>query len=468
MEHAAYRQFHDKIATEYNKADPILRIGTPSNLKSLHGLQAVKLDCCLGHINALKLLITTAVLCLGHAGEAIRISAAEKHDKQVIRIAASEALQNQGRMDLKHDTFMDTLVRLNFKKDEWAKPGKNGRIVCDLTTPASIRGGFLCSIAKTCWQDYEPTVGLGKLQFVLNPNREILRETFIKLRDGTHFCYHSDDSCASFKCSDGFYRICLDIAACDSSQGPAVFQLLRHIAPMEYDNIMLDLINQCSTGCVLGFGKTQLKFKPNWYFEYSGTTLTTLLNNLANMCIGHQLMSIPFGTVSETRSRVAEVLRFCGWLVTVIECECLEDLQFLKCSPHLTIDGALEVALNLGVILRSLGQRAGDLPGKGDFESRANDYNSGIVLGLKHAGTHALTSLLRRKFDRVVKPVFTNATISLSGSDIGEISDSSICRRYKFTQADLDHLLELLRCATIGDTYHCVASAAILKLDYGL
>jgi len=421
------------------------------------------------HLRPIICGIALAVLGAGFHGELIRAAANEKHDKQVLRIAALHSLEDEGLVDSVYNTFMKTLIKLNFKKHEWAKPGKNGRVVCDLSTPASIRGGWLCSLMKDAWSETRLRGARGELQFVLSPNRDVLRDVFRRMLTDDIFVFHSDDSCLTLRCLDGMFRCNLDISSCDSSNGPAIFQLLRHLCPLEYDNIISDLLDQCRQAAVLGVGPTKFTFKPNWYYEYSGTTLTTLLNNLANTIIGLQLLECPFGTIEDTKLWVEARLGVCGWLCTIQTCEYFEDLQFLKNSPVHTVDGEVETMLNLGVILRALGQKSGDLMHpKLTFGQQSVLFNSALTKGFVHAGTHCVTKTLRSKYQADVEAIHTNATIRITGSDVGEIADYSICRRYRITQSQLDDLVSTIETAGPGDTINDIAARAMLKLDYGL
>lgn len=422
-------------------------------------------------------LVTIGVFACAQHGEIIRLAAQERHDKQALRIAALAAMEAEGCVDAVHDTFMRTLVKLNFKKDEWAKPGKNGRIVCDMSTPASIRGGWLCSIIKEAWTTYTPSGARGRSRFVLSPNRDVLRDVFRELSTSDFFVYHSDDSCLSLRCSDGMLWCNLDISSCDASNGAAIFEALLILVPDCVRPIVYDMLEQCKSLAQLGHGASKMVFAPVGYFEYSGTTLTTLLNNIANIIIGHQLLECPYGTIADSTEWVQERLRFCGWFCTIEVCRKLEGIQFLKNSPHFTTDGQIESCLNLGVMLRALGQKCGTIPG-GMTPANCHLFNCSLVRGFVHAGTHALTVALRNKFSADAEAVHTNATLHLSGSDTGYVTAWSLCNRYSgvkidgeessMTEEDLQYLIELIERSQYGSLINCRASRMILKLDYGL
>lgn len=364
-------------------------------------------------------------------------------------------------------------VQLNMKTMEWGKPGKNGRIVCDLGTPASLLGGDVLSVMKDVLAA-RPTVVLGQeMHFIKSPDRNRLREAYKGMLTKNMFLYFSDDSTWSRRCTDGMLYVNLDLSSCDLSNGPAVFQYLAHLFPPGYEALGLMLIEQCRSPANLGHGTGRFRVAPEWYYEYSGTTLTTMLNCLANVMIGEQLAHIPYGSRKATCVCLEHLLKNCGWKVPFTvgdECERFEDITFLKTSPAYTVDGAVDSILNLGVILRTLGQKVYDLPGRGPMENRAYEFNSSLVRGFKHAGDTSLMELLKRKFrGESMHCVHESYTVNhMVGTDVGRIDDHSLCSRYRITVAELHCMLNTLEQAGFGDIIDTPASRAILKCDYGI
>jgi len=409
------------------------------------------------------------IQALGAPGVEINIDAHKPHDKLRPRTRAHLEITQNGWNDSEH-TFMSRPIQLNLKTGEFAKPDKFGRITCDLTTPASLRGGWLVGVMKECWSQLmgdDLVFGRGKVKFVKSPNFETLSCAFNDLIIGDCFYFHSDDSCLSLKCSDGVLRMNMDIAQCDSTQGPMVFQTFCEMVPSIYLTTAFDLLRQCMCVAQLGYGHTKMLFQPYWYFEYSGTTLTTLLNNIANFCIGVQLMDISFGSIAQTTLKIKEILDVCGWSVTFDVCTHIEEIQFLKCSPFLVASGLYSPFLNFGVILRVLGQKYGDLDGSGDIEIRGYNHNSGVVRGLIHAGRSSLMDLLERMFCADVKAVDINATKFLGDLRMEYAIEDSIVRRYGITVGMYHELLTLIASSGHGDLIHCRASDMILHKDYG-
>lgn len=368
---------------------------------------------------------------------------------------------------------MSRPVQLNMKPLEWGKRDKNGRIVCDLGTPASLLGGDIIAVIKDVLGQRPIIVHGQEMHYVKSPDRNLLRQLFARMRGENMFLYFSDDSTWSRRCSDGMLFVDLDLASCDLSNGPAVFQYLVHLFPARYAELGKRLIEQCCSTAKLGYGRGSYKFKPVWYYEYSGTTLTTLLNNVANIMIGEQLAMIPYGTRAQTVAHLERVLTDCGWRVPFKsgdECRCFEDITFLKNSPVYTVNGDVDSILNFGVILRTLGQRTWDLPGKGTMEKRGYEFNSSLVRGFKHAGDTALLRLLKKKFRGNAHSAENESYLVkyLTGSDIGLIDDASIAARYKISSSDLQVMYNAIESAGFGDIIDTVASRAILAKDYGL
>jgi len=454
MDKAAYRLFHDKVGVarlheqQWKIAfDPII-YGLLENIKTA------------AHAYTRNFSVPEVEISL---------SANQPHPKRCARMAGLLELEEGGRLFDRTDIFMDRPVRINGKKDEFAKPGKNARTTGDFGIPASIRGGYLMEALKLALSEMDMRIDGIPLRYVKAPKREILREVYKYMENNSMFVYHSDDSSLSLKCGDGMAYFNLDIAGCDCSQGPAVFRMLRQCTPDDQLWLIDLLIEQCAQECVLGYGAAKLRFKPVTYFEYSGTLLTTMLNNIANMCIGvHIIRNVDLTSVECCRASLEKVMLNCGWSCPAVRCDVFEGIQFLKTSPCYLVNGEIDAILNLGVILRVLGQKRGDLPGRGDLERRAFEFTAGLVSGFKHAGDHVFMSLLRSLYPKVEAIYGSNCLRYLEGSDIGSCDTNSLARRYGLQVQDIEEMCTLYQNSAYGDVIHCRASNAILELDYGL
>jgi len=195
---------------------------------------------------------------------------------------------------------------------------------------------------------------------------------------------------------------------------------------------------------------------------HSGSTLTTFANNIANFYLG---LSIYNGThAGMTKQEVVDIIpRLCGELgykVTVEVCDVIEDVQFLKHSPVYTVDGKISAALNLGVILRTLGQTDGELT------MSPEHFLSGIINGFKHAGNSTLMRVLRKHVIST-KVIAKHYLIAHSSGREGLLDDNSLVRRYRLSLDEYHDLCSILDSAGIGDVIRTEASIKIMKRDYG-
>lgn len=386
-----------------------------------------------------------------------------------MRQAAREELC--GRFDVLVDVFMARPVQVNQKPYEWAKPGKNPRAVNDFGVPASIRAGWLPEVIKSA-MSVPHKVGCGETVFVKSPDVAVLTSLFRRMYTSNVFAYHSDDSSLSLVCSDGMFWCNLDLSSCDTSQGPCVFQSMFLLTPDEYLRHMSLLVNQCRSVCQVGHGPKRLRFRPVKFFEYSGSVLTTLLNNVASFNVGRQILEgWKGGTRKQAHGFVTDVLERCGWRVVCEVEDDFEGIQFLKNSPCFGEDGEIRTFMNLGVILRALGQKTGDLPGKGDWVDRAKMFNRQLVKGMVHAGNHSLLAALERKFNPDVPacPVYnSNALRLLTNGSRAALRDTSVCRRYSASPAEWQELLDVVLASDVGDVIDVSLSRKCIRRDYGL
>lgn len=454
---ASYRLFHDKVG-----------------VSALHARQCVLFSSIFVKVweADYKERLRARLQDVPYFVEANAESVEAPHPKRALRRAAWESLRRTGCEGNPDSNYLSKKVQLNLKPLEWAKDKKNGRIVCDLSTPASIRGGWLMDAMKEVLEMEEDQVRLGRSVFVKSPNVGRLSALFLRMLSENLCLYFSDDSTYSLVTLDGMLYFNVDISGCDASQSKFVFLSLLAMTPDAHRPTMLALLSQCAAACKLGYGPGALSFIPVDYFEYSGSLLTTMLNNIATL---HTSRGLFRGyTVRSKKEAIAYVTEYfdnAPWKFTVEFCESIYGVQFLKCSPARTVTGGIVACLNLGVILRCMGQRSGDLPGRGDLQRRAFIFNAGLVRGMVHAGNHQLLRLLQRKFlsqDVVDVQYNSNSVKFLEGGLSDEIDDLSICERYCISIGDYHTLLTMIDQAGFGDVIICTASKAIIALDYGL
>lgn len=404
--------------------------------------------------------------------------AQQPHPKRKLRLRALKAILNNG--DLWHVTF-NRKVSGKMKKAEIAKYGKASRMINDLTCEGSLLCGFVADQIKQALAEYSKDHWF---QFVKSPNLDVLAEVFRRLIDPVgqlYFPFFSDDSCVSIRCADGVYYSNVDISSCDGSHTEAVFDLLRKSTKSDSRlfRYVDGAIAQCSMELRIRSGATgqSVGLTPDIPTLYSGSTLTTLINNFANIAIACAIRtSINVDTrMCDCEAIILNAAKTAGYLVTVVDCPTYHKLQFLKHSPCIADCGTLVPVLNLGVVLRSSGSCWGDLPnyrehGKMTLEDRIYLYNTSQVQCYSNCPTYGFLAALRAEYHapyKIARPSREGTWLMdhIAG-DYSKymVSSQEIALRYDVSSCSIDELNFTIGCHMMSNT---AASRAILKLDYG-
>lgn len=257
-------------------------------------------------------------------------------------------------------------------KIEMAKPGRLPRQVIDLQCPASLMGAWLAKNIKATQEVILelPTV---HLMFVPGADYKSLKRAFDFLASATlgsaRFIFFSDDSCLSWVDDQGWHCCDIDISSCDKSHTHHLFDLLIDATPTHRQEQMRMLVEQLKAPIIVRSQDKVLKRKytPKYPMLYSGSSLTTLVNNLANTLIG-----IAIGQLSSICVQgIVEAAASAGYIVTVVLHHRFEEVQFLKHSPAKDLSGVYQPLQNFGPFLRGTGTTVGDLPGRGAILDRA-------------------------------------------------------------------------------------------------
>jgi len=419
-------------------------------------------------------------LDIGDLDEKLRSYANHPHPKRLERIHALRKVLDNG--DLFHKTFNKTVIG-KMKNAELAKHGKNSRLVNNLSPEGALLCGFVADQLKQCMATFTHSHWF---RFVKSPNLDVLSEIFENLINPVeqlYFPFFSDDSCVSIRCVDGIFMANVDISSCDASHGRAVFEYLRHVssADSRLYRYVSGAISQCEMPLTLTKNdKTEmvtLALKSPTL--YSGSTLTTIINNFANISIACSIKSLlrPGICMDECGELVQIAAAAAGYIVTVVRCHTYHELQLLKHSPLRALCGKIVPVLNFGVILRTLGCCWGDLPtfrtthGRISTQQRAYLYNVAQVQCYKNYPTFSFLAALRKKFysDKVIlknKPNLRYVQVDTSiDYSMYVIPDSEIAARYRVS---VDDVLELNNTLGYGLMTNITASRAIFNLDYGL
>jgi hypothetical protein len=392
------------------------------------------------------------------------------HPKRKLREDAYKYLCENGLLGDPESWCNSVLGKV--KRDEYAKPGKYTRLVNDLGVAASLVGSELTEQMKSAIAKEDFIYKNSRATFVKSPSFDQLCVVFNRLINPEYeyeMVYHSDDSCVAVRATGKVYN--MDISTCDVSARSPVFDILSDGLGVGYGRELMGvLIRQCQKKLTLvnpHDPRDKTVLKPTSPVEYSGSTLTTLLNNVDNLFIFTCIVDAHASSADE----MVAAAYSCGFLVTLEECTHVSKIQFLKYSPCET-DNGYAPFLNLGVILRAIGTCRGDLPGRRreGLVYRANAFMGNLVNGMANGASTSTLKALQRRFPMISDKHNTSETTRFYAVERSSVDceDRFILERYGITQYELDELNSCLSSSGFGDQIHCDASAAMLKIDYGL
>lgn len=422
----------------------------------------------------LRLYLTNRAVDYSSALEECEAHIHDVHAKRVLREKAfEERINNASLLDTDwrarwSGSTHDTDFQCKIKTGEVARPGKHPRTIVNLGVDASLQGYRLTHILKaalTTFTHLDLT-----LHFCHGPTDECMDEALdLLLNPPTRCClvYFSDDSCVSIRTSQGIKIYNMDISKCDASHTIDLFNALRVITPTAYLSDMDVLVRQCTSPISIKNpynSREEILLQPREPTLYSGSTLTTLINNLATMLIG---LSICLSR-AESVEEITAAARIAGYVVTLEPTPQIEDIQFLKHSPVRCNDGAYKFVLNFGVLLRAYGVCRGDLPGRGDLESRAKRFNNSLVhSAYPRVNTDLINCMKTLADDASAKSVFSYKVDQNTTGRVVHCSTYNFLKRYKLTYEMECHLRAF--CTSQVNTVHNTAGLrAILLKDYGL
>lgn len=359
-----------------------------------------------------------------------------------------------------------------FKQDEIAKPGKYGRLIVDLGVSASLQGAGWAEHVKKTLGDREVVYNDCCFVFCTQPHPEEVMHYFNRLWDNEYRVYmlvFSDDACISVK-GKGVRRCAnLDFSSCDSSHNTELFEMFFDIFKCPAD-VRAALIKQILSPIRVKdkWSKDMVILKPLEMYLQSGITITTVINVTAwLLCFTHLAI-----THCDAMEDIERRVRECGYLVTTANCDKFEDLQFLKMSPTMDVNGIYHAVLNLGVIFRSSGVCRGDLPGRGDIRKRAADFQSSLMNGmLLPIDNETLGHLNPGTTTTVTDPSLYSSSLYLTqfhNSARYAYSDEALFRRYDLLPWELAELQYVCRNVGCMQTVYSSAVGKILLKDYGL
>lgn len=396
----------------------------------------------------------------------------DPHEKRALRVQAWRELNESGE---RYDKLWLKSVTYKMKKNEIAKPGKVPRMIGDLGVSASLQGFRVTKFLKIAQAKNSIFYGGGEIQFVASPDPWQLENVFNKLLapPGRYYmALFSDDSCFSIRTQSGVDIYNVDISKCDASHSEAIFDGLVRITPSVGSKDVETLTEQCALPIRIqsvSNKKNVLVLRPKHKVLYSGSTLTTAINNLATTLIGKSFADCQY-TGSE--SLIAAALNV-GYVITLDKCVRMEDVQFLKHSPVLDVNGKIRPLMNLGVLLRLSGTCNGDLPGRGDLVQRGKAFQASLLAGAYPyaqfkllSGFKSAAGLRTTSSDLACAKLFEHKVVSVKYPHY-VVDESSMYSRYQLTDLDVVDLEEF---SVLGYGHHLSGEAVdkVLSKDYGL
>jgi len=405
---------------------------------------------------------------------------ADPHPKRQLRVDGFKGIVQDGVFFCPDQPWVRT-VQGKVKPDELAKfdsannEPKYGRIVVDLKIPASLQGFRFAEAYKKA---LSVDIYLGSndehiLHFCKQPTNaefDMIAAEVESPSRKSFFCYFSDDAIYVRVVGNRVYLFELDIRSCDMSTGKPVFDRFVSSTPLRHRLTALMLRRQCTAKIKLvstQSSKIYVVLRPTVDTEYSGSLLTTILNDLDNQAIG---MAISFIRDEDLSCKaIIAAAESAGFMITCKQVPSFHHLQFLKNSPVHDTTGKPRMVLNLGVFMRTYGSCHQDLPGRGDLRLRGERYNSSLIRGMfpkariplfESTKPESLVPLSMRDIDALRYKVATD------GEEF-QVSDAEYFRRYSLDSGDVDMLYATLRA---GYGYFCSHPVVdkVLGCDYDL
>lgn len=421
------------------------------------------------------------------------------HVKQRLRAQATIEYDNGLEYYVDPDTqLVKSRVGYKVKKDEIAKPSKYIRMIGDLGVMASLMGAALTYAMKSIMETEEfasvMSEGSHTSRFMKSPTTMKLAKCFETLIDSSDVesYYHSDDSCIAFEHKTGRLVLNVDIAKCDKSHRVPIFEQLLLWTPPAYRWMMKICLRQLEADIIIRHPckkcHVSVKLRPSERRLYSGSTLTTLINNLASYYLlisiarnTPAMFDLPLHLVKDACALATDVVGY-GCTFDICTTENIGGIQFLKYSPVHTHNHPNLVSLgipyypflNLGVLLRASGTCRGDLPGtsKTTLQKRAEQFQFQLVQGMYPRATSYVTETLKPVDNKLVLKMSVPARYN-QAEESEELPSvrfgDEVYERYSLSGEEIlsfEH--ELSSHARYGDELYSDVAAKILEMDYGL
>lgn len=412
--------------------------------------------------------------------------------------------QPHAKRKLRERVHEDELKYLDLHEDDGAcveyklKPGElltksKKRGIGDLGAKRTQVSAWCIAQLKKAWSvPYK--LGSTESRFIASPDKELLTETFEWLMTPNlgefRFAYFSDDCSFSIGAKDGVFVANGDISQCDGSHYDVIFDSLYNVLTDNKEQVFSEALRHAFAvlGQPLVFkNKRNRREKVKYEFTskrlYSGSVLTTIVNNWANFLIYLAVVRRCPDFSQITKSECGELYRLAaedvGYIVKCKECVQAEDLQFLKHSPALTQDGHYVPIVNIGTFFRGFGATYGDLShvygsAKIPLEERIRSYLSDVVVSRRNWGNHDINDCFQKyaKRSSLINPLLQKVADMKSTGRAGDRIDlSALAVRYREYPGDivqaLEELIHHVRTSDVGSFINLPVVSYMYNIDYG-
>lgn len=415
-------------------------------------------------------VVRPAMACTGSMVREAEEHYDDPHPKRMLRVQAMEEMKCKGTSG---EPLWLKSVLYKCKTDEIAKLRKVIRMIGDLGVLASLQGFVYTAVMKDAMCTRHEVEG-GIIWIFKKAASAQIQQLF---REATNppgrfiAGIFSDDMLLSIRHGKTVKRYNLDISKCDKSHTGAMFECMIALCGNQ-GHEMKRIVDQCALPVRIHDQNEKSRYvilKPKGHVLYSGSTLTTAINNVSSFHIIVQCVRRYDGTVASLHAASEEV----GYIISVEECHKLQDMQFLKYSPVIDTKGEIRALLNIGVLYRASGVCRGDLPGRGKIETRARDFQAGLLKCTYPQVTFPHLITLRKtargkaeRFENIIAKGY-EYKIDETGAEGFSVTDEEVFRRYDLTPGQF---LQCLEFGTLdfGEVTSEEGPLIVLKKDYGL
>jgi len=371
------------------------------------------------------------------------------------------------------------------KKIEKAKYGKKSRMYVSLGAPASLLGASTAKRLKQLLEEpilhKHPGGDVIPIYFIARPSKATLEKWADHVMHNKPSAWvHSDDG-SYISPSGSVYDI--DISSCDASMLEPAFAALGLLLGKELKHLFEKLMAQIFVPLrVVGKGITldcvMEVLRP---YLPSGHIFTTAINTFILQLIMAELITLGVDSVQG----IIDTGFAMGFKLTVSKAKKPQHATLLKHFAAEDINRASCAIPVLGIPLRTVGVKIGDLPGVGDPQGRGSLFNYGVWKSYKNSfSSPSIDAITLRMKPSVFTSRSKNAGImkkymakryeyklELGDVLIAKITDHQFVLRYiteTVSASMVNDLLARLKHARIGTRFRSDASDWILEMDYGI